>query len=218
MKKEERGDTGRPLVISYLTLRKAIGVLGIALPFALAFGGLWLHGVELQNSVSSYYRTEMRDVFVGTLCAIAVFLMAYNGYDPIDNVIGKLASLFAIGTALLPVAPDRDPSPHEVLIGNIHLFSAALFFLALAIFSLFLFTQTDPQKKKTQKKQQRNAVYIACGCLILVGLVLIAVIGLLPDGTLTELKKGHPIFWLESMMVVAFGFSWLTKGEAILQD
>ena len=27
-----------------------------------------------------------------------------------------------------------------------------------------------------------------------------------------------PIFWLESLAVVAFGVSWLTKGEAILKD
>ena len=214
MKKEEPDS----LVISYLALRKAIGILGIALPFALAIGGIWLYGLEIQSSVSSYYRTGMRDVFVGTLCAIAVFLMSYNGYEPKDNIAGKLACLFAIGTALLPVAPERNPSQQELLIEHLHLLSAVLFFLTLAFFSLFLFTKTDPSKKKTRKKQQRNAVYISCGALILVGLALIVVIGLLPDGALAGLKKGQPVFWLEAMMVVAFGFSWFTKGEAILQD
>ena len=206
------------LVISYLALRKAIGILGIALPFALGFGGALLHGLELQDSVSRYYRTEMRDVFVGTLCAIAMFLMSYNGYERIDKVAGELACLFAISTALFPVAPERDPSQDEILIGNLHLWSAGLFFLTLAFFSLFLFTKTDPRKKKTRRKQWRNGIYIGCGCLILIGLVLIGVIGLLPDGALTDLKKEQPIFWLEAMIVVAFGFSWLTKGEAILKD
>ena len=28
----------------------------------------------------------------------------------------------------------------------------------------------------------------------------------------------EPIFWLESVAIVAFGLSWLTKGETILKD
>jgi hypothetical protein len=28
----------------------------------------------------------------------------------------------------------------------------------------------------------------------------------------------HPVFWLESTAVIAFGVAWLTKGEMILKD
>ena len=64
------------LVLSYLGLRKAVGIIGTALPFVLAFGKILLEGPGIQNSISSYYHTGMRDVFVGSLCAIAGFLMS----------------------------------------------------------------------------------------------------------------------------------------------
>lgn len=63
-----------PLLISYIALRRALGVIGIALPFVLALGKLLLQGPGLQDSVSGYYHTDMCSGFVGSLCAMAVFL------------------------------------------------------------------------------------------------------------------------------------------------
>ena len=63
------------LVISYLTLRKAVGVLGIALPIVLAVGDLTFgNGRGLQPTISDYYATGMRDVFVGLLFPLGLFL------------------------------------------------------------------------------------------------------------------------------------------------
>lgn len=45
------------LVLSYLGLRKAVGILGTALPFVLAFGKILLEGPGIQSSISSYYHT-----------------------------------------------------------------------------------------------------------------------------------------------------------------
>src|SRR4030088_235470 len=90
------------LVISYLGLRKAVGIIGIALPFVLAFGKILLEGPGILNSVSAYYHTGMRDVFVGSLCAIAIFLMSYHGYERKDDIAGDVACIFALGVALLP--------------------------------------------------------------------------------------------------------------------
>jgi|GEM_PF-4739867 len=61
------------LVCSYLSLRRAVGIIGIGLPFTLAIGGLF-RGIDLQESISFYYHTDMRNLFVGSMCAIAVFL------------------------------------------------------------------------------------------------------------------------------------------------
>ena len=82
-------DPNHTLVISYLTLRKAVGILGIALPFLLAFGGMLLdrkYGVH--SSISGYYYTGMRNVLVGTLCAIGTFMMSYRGYERRDDLAG----------------------------------------------------------------------------------------------------------------------------------
>ena len=206
------------LVISYLVLRKAIGYLGIALPFILVFGNMLLNKPGIQSSISSYYYTPMRDVFVGTMCAIAVFMMSYKGYERKDGLAGVLACIFGVCVAFFPTTPDSDPTSRQKLVGYIHLISAALYFLTLAYFSLVLFTKTDKSKVCTRRKLQRNTVYKICGYSMLLSLCLIVVFALIPDKAKIEVKKLAPVFWLESVAIFAFGFSWFTKGEAILKD
>ena len=49
-------------------------------------------------------------------------------------------------------------------------------------------------------------------------IVLIVILYLIPDEVASPIKVYKPVFWLEAIAVVAFGISWLTKGEAILKD
>lgn len=136
------------LVISYLNLRQSIGCLGIALPFALAIGGLLIFQVGIQSTVSDYYYTGMRSVFVGILFAIGVFLFSYRGYQRKDNIAANLASFCAIGTALFPTPP-QNATPLAETIGTLHIAFAVTFFVSLAYFSLVLFTKSDPTKRPT---------------------------------------------------------------------
>lgn len=202
--------------MSYLGLRKAIGFIGCALPFALVAGKWILEGPEIQPSISDYYYTVMRNVFVGSIFAIGVFLMSYRGYERKDDVAGDLACVFAIGVALFPTAPEHDPTPIDRIIGYAHYGFATAFFLTLAYFCLALFRMTDPRMPMTPQKRQRNAVYKACGNIILACIALIALNALLLRGTFVE--RLDPVFWLEATAVLSFGISWLTKGEAILKD
>lgn len=207
------------LVLSYLTLRKAIGILGVALPFVVALVALYLFGNDIQRSLSAYYYTGARDLFVGILCAIGVFLLSYKGYERKDDIAGDLACLFAIGVALLPTKPAVNASELDALVGALHLASAALLFLILAYFCLVLFVKSDPAIPKTPRKKVRNVIYRVCGVLILVCIGLIAFIkSPLGDDLHKEWQALQPVFWLEAIAVVAFGISWLTKGEAILSD
>ncbi|NBC16989.1 MAG: DUF998 domain-containing protein, partial [Bacteroidetes bacterium] len=171
----------------------------------------------VQDSISRYYHTGMGDVFVGTLCAIAVFLLSYKGYDARDDRAGDVACLCAVGTALFPTTPLGEVTQAQTIVGGFHFAFAALFFLTLAYFSLVLFTKTDPTRVPTPRKLQRNRVYRVCGGLILLALVLIALYKNVP-GAERALGGLQPVFWLEAVAVVAFGLSWLTKGEAILED
>ena len=206
------------LVLSYLSLRKAVGCLGIALPIVLAIGGILIEGTWLQESISYYYYTVMRNFFVGTLCSIAVFMLSYHGYERSDDIAGDLACVFALGVAFFPTTPHGTATGMQQLVGGIHLASAAAFFLTLSYFSLCLFTKTDPTKQATLRKTQRNKVYKACGYIMLGALGLILLHGVLPAHLTASLDKLDPIFWLESVAIIAFGISWLTKGEAILKD
>jgi len=200
----------QPLVVSYLTLRKAVGSLGIAFPVILAVG-CWASGgcVGLESSMSQYYGTDMRDIFVGVLFSIGLFLFAYRGYSRQDEIAGKLASGFAVGVALFPIT---SPVP---AIRDTHYACAASFFLTLSYFSLVLFTKTD-QARPAHRKRMRNTVYRVCGIAILVCMGLIAVFESV--GRATPLAEVRPVFWLESLTLWAFGISWITKGEAILRD
>ena len=203
------------LVLSYLTLRKAVGIIGIALPFVLAFGKILLQGWGLEGSISYYYYTDLRGVFVGSLWAIGVFLLSTRGYDGHDTIAGRLACGFAIGVALFPTSPWPDPTRQEKVIGDVHWTFAALLFLTLAYFCLVLFVKTS-HKEPTPQKLKRNRVYRASGWIIVVSILLVPVTQI---SAVNALVGGlRPIFWLESIAVEAFGVAWLTKGEAILKD
>jgi hypothetical protein len=205
-----------PLVLSYLGMRKAVGVIGCALPFVLAFGKMLLQGRGIEDSISYYYYTDMRNVFVGSLCAMGVFLGSCRGYDNKDEIAGRLACVFAMGVALFPTTPYTGATSQEKLIGAVHLSCATLLFLTLAYFSLALFTKTQPDKTPTPQKLQRNTVYRVCGYAILACILLIVVVVLPPVKAVVGWLT--PVFWLESTAIIAFGVSWLTKGEAILKD
>lgn len=205
-----------PLVISYLSLRKAVGIIGFALPFVLAFGKMILQGPGIIASISGYYYSDMRNVFVGSLCAIGIFLMSTRGYDRKDQIAGYLGCIFAIGVALFPTTPDVGATSQQKVIGTVHLSCAGLLFLTLAYFSIALFTKTSPENNPTRRKLQRNIVYRVCGYTILACILFMFVVSLPAVGTLTN--RLDPVFWLESLAVVAFGVSWLTKGETILKD
>ena len=195
-------------VVSYLTLRRVVGALGVALPVVVALWGLILcHCGVLQPSISDYYGLRTRDAFVGILFTIGWFLFTYRGYDRKDDIAGNLACLFALGVAFFP---NSGSSLEQV----VHFGSAFALFLVLAYFSLFLFTKSGGNP--TPEKRTRNRVYKACGVIML---ACIALIGLyywqLRD---TVIASAKPVFWLEAMALWAFGFSWFVKGETLWKD
>lgn len=192
------------LVHSYLYLRRAIGLIGLALPFVLILGKQLAQGGGLLGSLSGYYHSDLRDVFVGAMCAAGVFLLAYYGHDQVDNIASTVAGLGAIGLALFPTAPDHDVTAWDRTAAVLHVVFAAVFFLMLAYFCLRLFPHDGEQPPGT------GAVYRTCGVIILTALVLIAV-----TGRLHLVPSWHPALWLESVAVWAFGVAWLVKGQAL---
>lgn len=201
------------LVHSYLFLRRAIGLIGVTLPVVLIIGKLVVDG-GLAGSISGYYYSDMRNVLVGSMCAIGVFLLSYRGYGPIDDIAGDVAGVTAIGVGLFPTSPQDHPTQTQQVIGDMHLGFAAVFFLTLAYFCLALFRKTD-QPHPTPRKVYRNRVYVACGWIILACVALIVIVDLFFH---TATEGLHPVLWLESTATLAYGMAWLTKGEAILRD
>jgi hypothetical protein len=201
-------EDGDRVLVSYLTLRKVVGLLGVLLPVLLAIWGFLLCGcAELRPSISDYYGMRTRDLLVGVLFTIAWFLFTYRGYERKDNVAGNLACLFALGVALFPNSGEDGERV-------IHFLSASGLFLVLAYFSLVLFTKSGGEP--TPRKVIRNRVYVACGVSILGCILTVGVYTWLLQET--GVADVQPVFWLESLALWSFGISWAVKGEALLAD
>ena len=195
---------------SYLTLRKAVGWIGILLPFVLVFGVfLFFGGKPVLKTISLYYHSGMRDVFVGSICSIALFLFFYRGYSKWDNLAGNLAGFFALGVALFPTVKEGP----ENWAGIVHFICASFFFLILATFSLFLFTRK--KSSPSSRKQKRNQIYVVCGLAMIACLAAIMLYFVFFD---FDKSQSCFVFWAETIALIAFGVSWLTKGGTIYPD
>lgn len=196
--------------------RQLIGYIGLVLPFLLIAIVLVRDGTERWNSlesVSAYYYTGAVAAFVGMLVSLALFLFTYAGYPDskynwIDRGASIIAAIASLGVAFFPT---RIPTGLTALAwwkdstGIIHYMSAAILFIMFAIFALWLFRLSDDPQPSADK-QRRNKIYLVCG-LVIVGCIVWAGI----SGGLY--KKS--IFWPESIALVAFAVSWLTKGYAV---
>ena len=90
------------LIVSYLAIRKAIGWLGLLLPFILLIGNYVINKLDVLNSnffirtdcykvpyasagsfkfsISHYYYSTVGELFTGVMCAVALFMFCYKGH------------------------------------------------------------------------------------------------------------------------------------------
>ena len=222
--------------LGYRWLRRAIGMLGMALPIALL--GVCHESGDCREatSISGYFHTDMRFLFVTIMVLLAVLLFAYPGYDEDDDFAGHLAGTFAMGVAIFPTNADGTPMDFRAWV---HIICAAAMFLLLAVFCLFLFRRTDADRKPRARnvlagargflklpkgspvadtrKHKRNRLFAICGFVIVA-----CVLGMLAFAIATWNAPADPssrfIWWCETIALVAFGFAWNVKGDMILAD
>ncbi len=196
-----------PYVRSYVFMRFAIGVLGIALPPLLVLvEPLIFDGQPFpRGSLSAYYYSGMRELFVGLLFAIGVFLVIYKFADRTrEGRVSTYAGLAVIVVALFPTGKPGAAvraTPLQDLLGEgavetIHFLSAGVFILLLALISRYF--------AKHQREGRR--LHTACAVAIVLAFVLAAVAGFTG-----EPDKG--ILVAEWVAVWAFGVSWLRTVE-----
>ena len=212
--------TREDYVLSFYRVRQALGFLGIAFPFLLLIGG-WLESARIEPSISDYYHTTLRDIFVGSLFAIGIFLVSYKGHAResgewfSDNLSATIAGIGAFGLAIFPnqlVPGTRNIV--EFYLGEYakwgHFLSAVLFLGAVAHLSLVRFARTS--------SLSRRKVYRFCGWAILLFGGAATVFSILRAwkslGWSEAIEASGIIFWCEALGIWAFGLSWLTKGRA----
>lgn len=205
--------------ISYLTLRRAIGILAILFPFILIVAGLF-DGPSFETSISAYYWTNAGVLFSGMLLTFSIFLFSYKGYDLADDIITNIGAFGMLTVALFPCEGGSvylfqfiPPGATAV----IHYVAAGVTFSALGVMSFVQFPKSDYPATSKTKKAKRNRIYRACGITIFATLALAAVVQVIPGGR----SVTDPVrlwYWLESIILWAFGVGWLVKGETILKD
>ena len=104
----------------YLRLAMVVTVVGLAL--AVGYERWRVHPGCFQTSISAYYYTPVRAVFVGALIAIGTCLITLKGNSGSEDVLLNLAGMFAPVVALVPTPhagscasvrhglEDRDPN------------------------------------------------------------------------------------------------------------
>ena len=173
------------------------------------------------------------DIFVGCLIAIAALLMAYRGWTPKVAQLATLAGAAALIVALVPMsgwAPGCSAGASQIacdgqamlypVIGNwIHAGAAGILFAILAFFCLFVFTKIPSGPDggpgvPSLAKRRRNVIYRTSGVLIAGCAVAIGIGG----QSAGEWWLAYDMtFWLEAVILSAFGVSWLTQGRALVR-
>lgn len=208
-------------IIPFLWIRRGIGILGILFPFIMALGNYFVFDChQLLPTISDYFHTQMMTIFVAILSMIAIFLWTYRGPKGEDKHWATLAAVLCLGVALFP------NNVKDVVKGcngfdtycfdTLHQICAIGMFLVLAYFCLFLFVKTNPEKVQTTQqialKKKRNIIYKICGYSILAAMLAMVIIFKIDSDKAIQSQFSY-IFWGETLCLLAFGISWITKGD-----
>lgn len=211
----------REITQSYYRVRRLLGYLGFLLPLLLIVG-VFLSAVDMKPSISDFYHTVLRDVFVGVLITMGVFLVSYQGYErkvgePFsDNVLATVAGLMAFGVALFPneTADQTEVTIAQSIMGLkytslSHYVCAIVFLFCLGAFCFVRFAQTA--------NLSRRKTYTRCGWVI-VGSAACAIAFSVVKLSGIEPYKNYVtdyalVFWAEAVAVWAFSYAWLIKGH-----
>lgn len=182
---------------SYLYLSLGIGLIAVLLPVLLVIAG----GYSTHDSISSFYHDKVgptRDIMVGSLCAVGVFLFLFHGLSKKENWLLNFAGVAIIAVALVP-------SPGDTDYGNalIHRGSAIIFFVLIGIVAIFLAKGRIKDIKDERKKRWFAAAYNVAGTAM-IALPLIVVL-------LQEFLDGRAVLWAEWAAIWSFAAYWFLK-------
>lgn len=205
---DDAGALQRHMAGTYFALRMGMGVLAAALPILLWLGGRLGDGEPLRCSMSAYYYSPtMRDIFVGALVAIGVFLYLYQGFSRQENWALNLAGVLAVGIALRPTTPRCDDGGSLL---TLHGTFAVLFFLTIAYVCLFRASDTLSLIRDTGRARRLRAVYRTLGGFMIVSPAIAAVLGARIQ---PNTHSSDALFLVEAFAVFTFAAYWLTKSR-----
>ncbi|SEQ04385.1 hypothetical protein SAMN05444005_10569 [Flavobacterium urocaniciphilum] len=185
---------------------------------------VYTYGSPFKASISHYYYSSVGEIFTGALGTVALFLFCYKGH-PLrksefglsDKVMSKLAAFFALGIVAFPTTSKHCIEDNLRVFtssfntGIIHFAFAGLFFVTLAFISIFNFRRT--KKVSEFGTKPAHNIYKYCGYVMLICVALILIYRVFLRDQYEWLDSIYPILILETIALIAFGVSWLTKGK-----
>jgi len=183
---------------SYLYLSLGMGIVAILLPILLVVSG----GYQVHDSISSFYHDKLgatRDILVGCLCAVGVFLFLFHGLSKLENWLLNVAGVAIIGVALVP-------SPGDTGYGSalVHRGSAIVFFLLIGIVAIFLSKGRIKDIQDAGKKRWFATAYTVVGALMILMPVVVALVP-------SRLFANHSVLLAEWAGIWSFAAYWLLK-------
>jgi hypothetical protein len=204
-----------------LTIRVLIGAIAIATLGTLLIAQRIVDGpIGVRGSISAYYHSGLRDLFVGAVWAVGTLLIAYKAAEPKgwEFRASLVAGIGALGLATFPTGrpglPHNKPSCsdasslkvqctwlqnwlHEDKVEYVHYASTGLLVLGLAaICWIFAGTAEAPSEKHVYR-----------GCLVLMAAAALLL--------LTGLHLR--LYYAELMFLVAFAVAWFYKGRVLFK-
>jgi hypothetical protein len=190
---------------AYFSLRIGIAVVSLLFPVILRFfGEQSVGGDSIGCSMSSYYYSNVRDVFVGILFAIGSFLYLYKGFSKKENILLNCAGVLAICVALFPT-PNRcyEQELHAI---SVHAVAAVSFFICIALVCLFCADETLGLVLPIKRRNRyRRAYHVLGGAMILFPIAAIVA------AKIFEVQRDQ-IFYIEAAGVWVFALYWCVKG------
>lgn len=186
---------------SYLYLSLGIGLIAVFLPILLMIAG----GYQTHDSMSSFYHDKAgptRDILVGCLCAVGVFLFLFHGLSKRENWLLNAAGIAIIAVALIP-------SPGETGYGSVwlHRGAAIVFFVLIGIVAIFLSKGRIQHIVNDRKKRWFANAYTIAGVAMIAMPALIAILEFMH----ARILGGHAIFLAECFGIWSFSAYWFLK-------
>jgi len=198
------------LARAYIAYSLFVAILAIFLAVALLLSST-VAGCEWRGSLSAYYHGSdfQRNVFVGTLCAVAAFLLLYRGWRDTEARLLSVAGAAAVLVAFFPTSVETyecvaggSTEKLDLSSGWIHGIAAAILFLCILIVGVVL--PSIRNRKLEKRKKLPLHWYWSSAAMMIAGLIC-AVLG-------SVAFEGSVLFLLgEALLVVGFGWFWLLR-------
>jgi len=225
---------GKLYARSYLQIRLLIGLTGFLLPLLL-IGLDWsfmTEGRQIQASMSAYYHTPARDLFVAGLCVVGVLLLTYLTAQvwTWDFILSSLAGVSVLVVAFFPTwRPGLPPGSSrcgdspvatagctalqqrfgEQQVATVHAIAAVMFVVLLAALSLVFAARA----RHDGEPAARRRLYLSCAAAI----VAAGLWAMLGPTLRVSTYSVHQTYAGEVVAFYAFSISWFAASWDLIR-